>query len=96
MSCGGYFPIFFLTLVDFGVFLLQLTNYQQGAGAENRTPTSALGRPRATFTPHPRVAALKISQAWALIFSISTFLATVPTTCSFTCPSLKKSRVGML
>jgi len=31
-----------------------------------------------------------------LIFSMRTFLAAVPTTCSRTAPSLKKRRVGML
>jgi hypothetical protein len=36
------------------------------------------------------------TQAWELIFSSSTFLATVPTTCSRTLPSLKKRSVGML
>jgi hypothetical protein len=35
-------------------------------------------------------------QAWALIFSIRTFLAAVPTTCSRTVPPLKKRRVGIL
>ena len=35
-------------------------------------------------------------QAWALIFSTSTFLAAVPTTCSRTVPCLKKRSVGML